>query len=377
MIVLTNKPQTEDEYQYSSTFISVCEDAYVMRLHSTNPDEDDIDVIMNEDELQKMSTYPKGCKLAYEFASIMQDGKQIYSLEIEYNNGEYGSAYIEEWDRFKDFISWSKAKPNWMNTYSYKINTYKHSYIKTRPIVCNIPSDWEYSKTVSYLLDLFKDDLDKLKLEIDNKYDKIEYEGQEFEYTVEKEQLIKDAKRKFMKPAYKGPIIKFINGNNNDKNYIKDTYEYIAAPSKTDNGRLVTTYGVAGKDPVAWMITVKRVWHKTNGKQGEHFIVSFPEDFDKTPDDLLKIMREIVEANFHGYSAVIAVHLDAIHLHSHVLLNSVSWENGKKFSQSPSDLNKLKLKINEILNNHGINIIRDSVNHMRISSETNEIPEGE
>ncbi len=194
---------------------------------------------------------------------------------------------------------------------------------------------------------------------------------------AEKEQLIKDAKRKFMKPAYKGPIIKFINGNNNDKNYIKDTYEYIAAPSKTDNGRLVTTYGVAGKDPVAWMITVKRAWHKTNGKQGEHFIVSFPEDFDKTPDDLLKIMREIVEANFHGYSAVIAVHLDAIHLHSHVLLNSVSCENGKKFSQSPSDLNKLKLKINEILNSHGINIIRDSVNHMRITSETNEIPEGE
>lgn len=195
---------------------------------------------------------------------------------------------------------------------------------------------------------------------------------------AEKDQLIKDAKRKFIKPAFKGPIIKFINSNNHDKNYLKDTYEYIAAPSKTDNGRLVTTYGcVSDKDPVAWMITVKRAWQKTNGKQGEHFIVSFPEDFDKTPNDLLEIMREIVEANFHGYSAVIAVHLDAIHLHSHVLLNSVSWENGMKFSQSPSDLNKLKLKINEILNNHGINIIRDSVNHMRITSETNEIPEGE
>lgn len=191
------------------------------------------------------------------------------------------------------------------------------------------------------------------------------------------EQPTKDAKRKFMKPAYNGPIIKFINGSNSDRNYLRDTYEYITAPSKTDNGRLVTTYGAAGKDPVAWMITVKRVWHKTNGKQGEHFIVSFPEDFDKTPEDLLKIMREIVEANFHGYSAVIAVHLDAIHLHSHVLLNSVSCDNGKKFSQSPSDLNKVKLKINEILHEHGINIIRDSVNHMRITSETNEIPEEE
>lgn len=184
-------------------------------------------------------------------------------------------------------------------------------------------------------------------------------------------------KPKFIKTAYNGPIIKFINSSNYGKNYLKDTYEYITAPSKTDNGRLVTTCGVAGEDPVAWMLTVKRLWHKTNGKQGEHFIVSFPEDFDKTPEDLLEIMYEIVDTNFYGYSAVIAVHLDAIHLHSHVLLNSVSCVTGKKFSQGPSDLNKLKLKINEILHNHGINIIRDSVNRMRITSETNEIPEGE
>ncbi len=313
MIVLTNKPQTEDEYQYSSTFVSVCEDAYVMRLHSTNPDEDDIDVIMNEDELQKMSTYPKGCKHAYEFASIMQDGKQIYSLEIEYNNGEYGTVYIEEWDRFRDFIGWSKAKPNWMNTYSYKINTYKQSYIRTRPIVCNIPSDWERSKTVSYLLDLFKDDLDELKPEIDKKYDQLEYEGQEFEYTVEKEQLVKDAKCKSMKPAYKGPIIKFINGNNHDKNYLKDTYEYITAPSKTDNGRLVMTYGCTEDHPIDDMFRTKKLWNKTDRRQGEHFIVSFPEDFDKTPDELLKIMYEIVDTNFYGYSAVIAVHQDTMH----------------------------------------------------------------
>ena len=50
MIILTNTPQIEGKYQYSSTFVSVCEDAYLMRLHSTNPDEDDIDVIMNENQ---------------------------------------------------------------------------------------------------------------------------------------------------------------------------------------------------------------------------------------------------------------------------------------------------------------------------------------
>jgi hypothetical protein len=33
-------------------------------------------------------------------------------------------------------------------------------------------------------LDLFKDDLNKLKPEIDEKYDQMEYEGQEFEFIV-------------------------------------------------------------------------------------------------------------------------------------------------------------------------------------------------
>lgn len=32
---------------------SVCEDAYLMCPHSTNPDEDDIDVIMNKNELYR------------------------------------------------------------------------------------------------------------------------------------------------------------------------------------------------------------------------------------------------------------------------------------------------------------------------------------
>ena len=58
MIILTNTPQIEGKYQYSSTFVSVCEDAYLMRLHSTNPDEDDIDVIMNEYELYREDIKP-------------------------------------------------------------------------------------------------------------------------------------------------------------------------------------------------------------------------------------------------------------------------------------------------------------------------------
>jgi len=185
MIVLTNKPQTEDEYQYSSSFISVCEDAYVMRLHSTNPDEDDIDVIMHEDEIHVMTTWSKGCKIAYEFASLMRDGKSIYSLELDYTDGEYHVSWIEDWDRFKDYLSWNKSNPNWKNTYSYKIHSYKNAYVKTKPIVSDtIPDDWDTVKSRKYLLDFFKEDLEILKPEIESKYEQLEYEGHDFEYIV-------------------------------------------------------------------------------------------------------------------------------------------------------------------------------------------------
>lgn len=185
MIILTNKPQTEDEYQYSSSFISVCEDSYVMRLHSTNPDEDDIDVIMSEDELCEMTSFPKGCKIAYEFASIMQDGKSVYSLALEYTDGEYHASWIEDWIRFKDYLKWQKSIPNWKNTYTYKVHSYKIAYVKTKPIVTDtIPDDWDTTKVRKYLLAMFKDDLEKLKPEIDKKYTEMKYEEQEFAFVV-------------------------------------------------------------------------------------------------------------------------------------------------------------------------------------------------
>lgn len=160
------------------------------------------------------------------------------------------------------------------------------------------------------------------------------------------------------KSTFRGPIIKFIDGSNDDVNFLRDMYEYITVPSKTDGGRLVSAYACRVEKAIEDMITCKRAYHKTDGKQGEHLVISFPSDFDKTPEELLDIIREIVSTVYPEYQSVFAVHLDSNHLHSHILINSVSYKDGKKFSQGPPDLNRAKLKMNDILYKHGVDIIR-------------------
>lgn len=39
---------------------------------------------------------------------------------------------------------------------------------------------------------------------------------------------------------------------------------------------------------------------------------------------------ELAQREFPGYEAVMATHIDADHIHNHIVVNSVSFETGKK-----------------------------------------------
>ena len=158
-------------------------------------------------------------------------------------------------------------------------------------------------------------------------------------------------------------ILKFINGSNTGSQYIQDVYNYIADPVKTENGNLVATQGCSMKHPIEDMLTNKKLWQKTHGKQGEHFVLSLaPNGAGKSPTEVLHAIEDIVETVYPQNIAVIAVHTDSKFLHGHVLLDSVNAVTGRKFSQSPSDLNKVKQKANTILKKHGFEIITASAN---------------
>lgn len=165
------------------------------------------------------------------------------------------------------------------------------------------------------------------------------------------------------KPNVMAAILKFINGRNDSRQYLQGMFDYITDPTKTDNGKLIATHGCSHDHPLADILANKKLHNKTNGKQGEHFVLSFPPSgSDRSPDQVLNVVSNIVATVYPEHMSVIAVHTDSRFVHAHVVLDAVNAVTGRKFSQSPSDLNRVKQKVNNILKKHGFEIITASAN---------------
>lgn len=88
----------------------------------------------------------------------------------------------------------------------------------------------------------------------------------------------------------------------------------------------------------------------------------YPDRPEVSNAEVLNIAAEIVETVYPEYLSVTTLHLDSKVRHTHTLIDSVNAVTGKKFSQSHSDLNRVKQKVNRILQKHGFEIITASTN---------------
>lgn len=176
------------------------------------------------------------------------------------------------------------------------------------------------------------------------------------------------------KPNTFAAVLKFVNGRNTGADALRAVCDYTTDTTKTNGGTLVATHGCSNEHPVEDMLANKRLHNKTHGKQYEHFVLApCPNGSDKSPEEVLKAATEIVATVFPEYMAIISVHTDTMLVHAHTVLDAVNAVTGHKFSQSPSDLNKVKQKANNILKKHGFEIITASANDfVDLTDYTNE-----
>lgn len=165
-------------------------------------------------------------------------------------------------------------------------------------------------------------------------------------------------------PEYVPSVMKMINGSNSSRGYMTDVSNYITDDSKTCNKEWVGSSGCSPEHPADDMYLVKKMYHKTHGKQGEHFILSPSPDRYCIDNRAYMDMAREISLLYDEYQCVYALHLDSYKRHLHFLLNSVSYKTGKKFSQSPSDLNRKKAAINDILMKYGFELIMASAEEL-------------
>lgn len=160
-------------------------------------------------------------------------------------------------------------------------------------------------------------------------------------------------------------IVKFVNGPNDSRQYLSDLYDYVTDPVKTENQTLVGAQGCSPNQVQKAIHACKKLHHKTHGKQGEHFVLSLTPDLSTTKDEVyMQVANEIADY-FCNYIGFYGLHKDTKVRHLHFVLNSVDTRTGKKFSQSPSDLNRFKMYCNDVLAKHEFDVILASTNTFR------------
>lgn len=156
------------------------------------------------------------------------------------------------------------------------------------------------------------------------------------------------------------PILKLIrykSGTDFRPSVMRNVMGYCLQPSKTKIREEI--FSVTGQNCVPAIaynqfMATKASWGKTDGLLFRHYVQSFSPDENISPLQANEIVGEFAAKAWAGYEVLIATHVDRAHIHSHMIVNTVHPDTGKKLHESPDNLKKLRAISDEICRSHGI-----------------------
>lgn len=161
-------------------------------------------------------------------------------------------------------------------------------------------------------------------------------------------------------------ILKVSTAKATSKQALKSVLNYVLNSEKTpDQIECVTGFyhGEITSDKVyKSFMKNKAAWHKESGRLYSHVILSFHENENITPEEVGDFAYKFCEKAYPGHQALIVVHQDKKHLHAHIVLDSVNYENGQKIHTSKKDLEKQKIICNNICKEYGLSVVKKGKN---------------
>ncbi len=155
------------------------------------------------------------------------------------------------------------------------------------------------------------------------------------------------------------PIIHFANSKNQTTGGLKKLLGYVSREKKTklDDRRLVSGVNCSPDNAYNEMMLTKQMQGKTGGRLYYHLVQSFPKGYDIKPELAHKIAVELAEKALNNYECVVATHIDREHIHSHIVFNSVSFEDGRKYHSDNNSLHGLMKMSDEICERYGVAVL--------------------
>lgn len=149
-------------------------------------------------------------------------------------------------------------------------------------------------------------------------------------------------------------ILKVVNVRVGKNANLKGIINYVLQPQKTEE-KLTT--GICCDVPKAFetFMDTKIDFGKLSGRQYYHWVQSFPSNENITAQQAHELAIKFIESckKFRGFEILVVTHKDREHIHTHFIMNSVSFIDGHKFHITRQELAELKEMQNKICIAHG------------------------
>lgn len=103
----------------------------------------------------------------------------------------------------------------------------------------------------------------------------------------------------------------------------------------------------------------REIWGKNGGIQAHHVIQSFkPDEVD--PKQANEIGLQLAEKLAKGHEVAVYTHTDKDHIHNHIVINAVNYEDGRKFhAHGQEAIDHVRKISDELCKEHGLSIVEE------------------
>ncbi|WP_405318288.1 relaxase/mobilization nuclease domain-containing protein [Ruminococcus sp.] len=145
-------------------------------------------------------------------------------------------------------------------------------------------------------------------------------------------------------------VVKFVNAGSPMNNILA----YVTRREATES-KLISGVNCSPESALDEFRFVKKRFHKEDGRSYYHIVQSFSPDDDLTPETAHEIGLKFAEY-FPGFQVLVATHTNTHAVHNHLIMNSVNFENGKKFHQSRDEMLQAKEYSNQLCREYGLSV---------------------
>lgn len=134
---------------------------------------------------------------------------------------------------------------------------------------------------------------------------------------------------------------------------------YAMNPDKTmfEGQCLVSGLNCSSQTVYHEFVNTKLFYGKDSGRMYYHMTQSFPKG-EAVPPKIAHEMAVKLAEHFKDYEVLICTHLDRDHIHSHFIINSVSFETGRKFHISTPDLEPIRQLNDRLCMEYGFEVCK-------------------